>query len=470
MNAVIEERADRSVDLLVIGGGAAGLAAARAGVRRGRTTLLVADAPLGGDCTFTGCVPSKTLIEAAADGAAFEQAVTRVHEVVGAIAATEDAATLRREGVEVVEGVASFVGPRVLLVDGRRVSAGAVVVATGSSPVVPPIPGLDGVRYLTNETVFEVKALPSSIAVLGGGAIGCELAQAFRRFGAAVELVEGAPRLLPREEPEASAVVAERFAAEGIRLHLGLGVARVESTEGGGVRLVRTDGSSVEASELLVAVGRSPSTVSLDAERGGVALDERGFVRVDRFLSTSSPGVFAAGDVTGRLPFTHVADEMGRLAVRNATGPLGRLGRRPFVASAIPWATFCDPEVARVGSSEAEAADHGGRVAFLALSEVDRAITAGRTEGFVKLVAGPRPMLRNVGGGQLLGATIVAPRAGEMIHEVALAIRAGMFTGRLAQTVHAYPTWSMALRQAASQFFMETNGHRARPARPSPSP
>jgi len=452
-------------DLAVIGGGAGGLAAARAGGRHGLRTVLVSDGALGGDCTFTGCVPSKTLIEAAAEGLPFPEAAARMRAVVSQVAATEDAGVLRREGVEVVEGWARFSGPRALSVDGQSIRAKVVVVATGSRPAVPPITGLDAVPFLTNETVFDLVELPASIAILGGGAIGCELAQAFRRFGSDVQVVEGEDRLLPREEPEASAVLAGVFAAEGIGVHLGASVARVEqAVSGGGIRLERSDGSSIDAETLLVAVGRRPATAGLDAEAGGIELDERGFIGTDRFLATSATGVYAVGDVTGRLLFTHAADEMGRLAVRNASARLGRLGRQAFDTSSIPWVTFCDPEIARVGLTEAQAAETGGKVAFVPMSEVDRAIAAGRTEGFVKLIAGPRPLLRGTGGGRLLGATIVAPRAGEMVHEVALAIRTAMFTGRLAQTVHAYPTWSTSLRQAAAQFFMETNGRRARPA------
>ena len=452
-------------DLAVIGGGPGGLAAARVGARHGLRTVLISDGALGGDCTFTGCVPSKTLIEAAAEGLPFAEASARMRAVVSQIAATEDAGVLRSEGVEVVEGRVRFSGARALSVEGQPIRAKVVVIATGSRPAVPPIPGLDAVGFLTNETVFDLDELPASIAVLGGGAIGCELAQAFRRFGSEVQVVEGEDRLLPREEPEASAVLAGVFAAEGLGVHLGASVERVEQADpGGGIRLERSDGSSVCAEVLVVAVGRQPTTAGLGAEAGGIELDERGFVRTDRFLATSATGVYAVGDVTGRLLFTHAADEMGRLAVRNATSRLGRFGRRAFDTLSIPWVTFCDPEIARVGLTEAQAAEAGGRVAFVPMSEVDRAIAAGRSEGFVKLIAGPRSLLRETGGGRLLGATIVAPRAGEMIHEVALAMRTGMFTGRLAQTVHAYPTWSMGLRQAAAQFFMETNGRRARPA------
>ncbi len=467
MGSICVPRTAGDPDLAVIGGGAAGLAAARAGARRGLRTILVSDSPLGGDCTFTGCVPSKTLIEAAARRLPFEVAAARIREVVAGIAASEDATVLRSEGVEVTEGSARFAGRGQICVDGHRLEASRIVIATGSEPAVPQVPGLERVAYLTNETVFDLDRLPGSIGVLGGGPIGCELSQAFARLGAEVHVFEAASRLLPREETEASRVIGEVLAAEGIDLHVGVEVTEVgRAGRSGGVRVECSDGSRVEVDALLVATGRRARTASLDPDAGGIALDGRGFVRTDRFLETSVPGVYAAGDVTGGPGSTHSADEMGRLAVGNAFGRAGRLGRRAFDTAAVPWVTFCDPEVARVGMSEQQAAAAGGRVAFVPFSELDRAIIAGRTEGFVKLVVGPRAGLGNAGGGRVLGATIVAPRAGEMIHEVALAIRTGMFAGRLAQTVHAYPTWSSAIRQAAAQLFMELDGRAARPAEP----
>lgn len=448
------------VDVAVIGGGAAGLAAARAASRRGRRTLLVSDGELGGECTFSGCVPSKTLIEAASQGLGFDEALERMRAVIARIAATENEEVLAREGIEVLRGRARFCGRRILSVNGRSVKAKRVIIATGSYPALPPIPGLDAKCCLTNETVFQLTSLPRSIAVLGGGAIGCELAQAFRRFGARVELIEAEDRLLPRGDPEAGTVLARVFAAEGINLHLGKKVERVEwASPGVGVRLSASAGS-LRADLLLVAVGRRPATADLNAEEAGVELDERGFVRVDQHLASSAPGVYAAGDVTGRMLFTHAADEMGRLAVRNAFAwPL----RSSFPTQAVPWVTFTDPEVAQVGVTEADSPP-GALVAVVPMSGVDRALTAGRSEGFVKLIAAPRHLLGHAGGGKLVGATVVAPRAGEMIHEAALAIRTQMFTGRLAQTVHAYPTWSTAIRLAAAQFFFEVDGRRARPA------
>jgi pyruvate/2-oxoglutarate dehydrogenase complex dihydrolipoamide dehydrogenase (E3) component len=449
-------------DLIVIGGGAAGLGTARAAARSHARTMLVSDGQPGGDCTFTGCVPSKTLIEAAKQGVPFATAAQRIRDVVATIAATEDAPALRRDHIDVALGRARFVRPDRLQVDDREVTAHRFVIATGSGPLIPAIPGLDRVPYLTNETIFDLPAVPGSLAVLGGGAVGCELAQALGRLGTRVTVVEGENRLLPREEPEASEVIAAVFAREGITVHIG---TRVTAASAGndGIRISLANGTTITAERLLVAVGRRPVTDGLNLEHIGVHLDERGHVITDDHLATTAPGVYAAGDVTGRLLFTHAAFHMGRIAAGNA------LARRPwqrrrYRPDATPWVTFTDPEVAHVGMTEDQAADHRGRVAYLPMDEMDRALTAQQTDGFIKLIAGPRRVLGNAGGGRILGATIVASRAGEMIHEPALAMGTSMFTGRLAATTHAYPTWSYGLQLAAAQFFMSIGGRAARPA------
>jgi len=421
----------------------------------------VQDGEVGGDCTFTGCVPSKTLIEAAAQGAPFDRAMQRVQDTVARIAATETAQVLRGEGIDVIEGRARLVGPGAAVVGERTVRAPRLVLATGASPLVPDLPGLRDGRYLTNESVWDLRERPASVIVLGGGAIGCELAQAFARFGTRVTVVEALDRLLAKEEPGAGRVVAEVFTREGIAVCTGTKVTRVHRSSPGSVRVDLDDGSTAEADWLLVAVGRRPNTDGLDLQAAGVNVDDRGFIPVDDRLRTSADGVHAVGDVTGWLQFTHAADEMGRTAALNA---LRRPLRLRFRSDAVPWVTFTQPEVARVGLTEAEAATRHGRVAYVPMTEVDRAIAADRTDGFIKLIAGPRRMTGNLAGGRLLGATIVAERAGEMIHEVAVAMRSGAFTGRLAQTVHAYPTWSTGIRSAAAQFFVDHNGRRAEPA------
>lgn len=452
------DRIDHAPDVLVIGGGAGGLSAARTAVRRGATATIVQDGPLGGDCTFTGCVPSKAVIEAASRGDSFRAAMAAAASAVETIAATEDDGVLRREGVGVVHGRARFVGPRSVDVEGTVFRPRHVVIATGAKPAIPPIPGLDEVDHLTNETVFGLDDAPASMLVLGGGNIGCELAQALHRLGVVVTVVEGLDRLLPREEPEASKVVTEVLEREGVEVVLGAKVVSVE--ECGDKRTVRAlldDGRWLTAERILVAVGRRASTEGLGLEEAGVET-ERGFVVTDDTLATTAKGIWAVGDVAGKLQLTHAADEMGRIAVGNA---LSRLPSRRFRPEWIPWVTFTEPEVARIGLTESEAAESGGRVAYLPMVELDRAIAAGATDGFVKLIAQPRRVTGYAGGGRLVGATIVAGRGGEMIAEAALAVRTGMFVGRLAQTVHAYPTWSMAVRQAAAQYFMEAGGRRA---------
>lgn len=451
-------------DVIVIGGGAGGITAAREANRRGARTALVQDGPLGGDCTHTGCVPSKTLLDAASRGASFDEAMATVRRRIDQVSAAEDADTLGREGIEVVAGRGRLTGGRTVDVDGRRLQGRHLVLATGARPVVPPVPGLRELPHLTNETVFDLGSQPRRLAVLGGGAIGVELAQAFRDLGTEVVIVEAEPRLLSREEPEASAVIEAQLRARGVEIRTGARLQEVERTQDGGLSLQLDVGGAVVADQLLVATGRAPVTEGLAVEEAGVELDDRGHIRTDESLATTAPGIWAIGDVTGRLPFTHAAGRMAYVAVGNALSKVP-FRTAQFDPASIPWVTFTSPEVARVGMTEHEAAAHGGRVAHLPLAEVDRGMITGETDGFVKLIAGPRRLLGNAGGGRLLGATIVAPSAGEMIGLVALAMRTNMFTGRLAQTTQAYPTWSMAVQEAAAQFFMTRGGRTARPAR-----
>ncbi len=454
----------RDFDLVVLGAGAAGLTAAREARRLGADVAIVHDGPLGGECTWTGCVPSKALLHAASGHCSFTDAMTAVHDAIRRVAATEDAKTLTEEGICVMPGHGAFRSPAELDVDGIRIRAERFVIATGGTAAVPPINGIDGIEYLTNDTVFELSEPPQHLLIVGGGAIGCELAQALGRLAVKVTVVESEHRLLAREEPETSEVIASALQSERVTVRCATSVERVNGTAGGvSVRL--STGETVTCSHVLVATGRRPTTAGFGLEEIGVAVDERGFVVVDRHMATTVSGIYAAGDVTGRMPFTHAAARMAFVAAGNAVRRRPGLLARKFDTAAVPWATFTTPEVGRVGVTEAEAAEKGAaRVAFLPLAEVDRGLITGETAGFVKLVAGPRPVLRRVAGGCLLGATSVAPSGGEMIHEAALAMRTKMFVGRLAQTTHAYPTWSIAVQQAALQFFFATNGREARRA------
>lgn len=460
---------ERNVDVVVVGGGAGGLTAATQAARRGASVVLVADGPLGGDCTHTGCVPSKTLLAAAAAGHTFDDAMTAVHAAVERIAATEDVAALERVGVRVVRGRGELTTPGRVRVDGTELVAGHVIVATGATAGLPPVPGLDAIGALTNETVFALDLRPDRLAVVGGGAIGCELAQAFACLGTQVTVIEAAERLLPAEDPDASAVIEAALTADGVDVRVGARIERA-ATEGTNRCLYLADGAVVSADHVLVAAGRHPVTAGLGLDRVGVSVDAAGRIVVDDTCATNVAGVWAIGDVTPFGGFTHVAGHMGFVAATNATRtnrlrPVAKVDRR-----VVPRVTFTDPEVASVGVTEADAAAMGGRVAVVRFDHVDRAITSNREAGFVKLIAGPRPLLRSVGGGQVLGATIVGPRAGEMIGEIALAMRTKMFTGRLAQTIHAYPTWSMAIQQAATGFFFESDGVEVRPARSDGAP
>jgi pyruvate/2-oxoglutarate dehydrogenase complex dihydrolipoamide dehydrogenase (E3) component len=447
-------------DLVVIGSGAAALGAARAGRRLDKSVAMISDGPVGGDCTFTGCVPSKTLLAQARLGADYEAAHRKVVETIEAIAGTEDATALGQESIEVIEGRGRFVDAHTVEVEGARVSAEYVAVATGASPVVPPIEGIDEIEVLTNETIFSLDSLPASLAILGGGPVGCELALAFSRLGAAVTLFEAGSRLLSKEEPEASAAALDALEGSGVTVRLDTPVRRFSRT-GDHDEVISDGGPALEVERVLVATGRRPTTSDLGLDLVGVRMGSGGAIKVDAKLRTSVDNIYAIGDVNGLLPFTHAADEMGRLAVGHmfSSGP-----RWKFDASVVPWVTFVEPEVARVGCTEATAG-RGARVAFVPLAEIDRALTDGTTAGFIKIIAEPKRLTRGLGGGRITGATIVAPHAGEMIHELALAVRTNMFTGRLAQLVHAYPTMSSGIAQATAQFFYTFGGRTARPAR-----
>lgn len=452
-------------DVVVVGGGTAGLTAALAARHEGaRVALVEREGRIGGDCTYHACVPSKallavaqvvydarTLAEVGVLGTAptldFDAVKARLRGIVERIGRDERDERFLDLGIALVYGSASFAGPHELRVGETEIRGDRFVIATGSEPALPPVAGLPDVPYVTNRTVFELPALPERLLVLGGGSVGLELAQAFARLGSRVTVVELLDRLLPGDEPEAGAVVERALAAEGIDLRLG---AKAEAVRmrGGEIELVLGRGG-VRGDVLLVATGRTASVAGLRLEEPGVAL-ERGYIRIDERCRTSADHIFAAGDVAGGLQLTHVAAHEGSVAGRNAAGKRAKLAER-----VVPRVTFVDPEVARVGLTEDEArARHGAvRTAGFPMARVDRARIDGRADGFVKLVTARRPLLGWLGGGVLVGAQIVGPRAGELIHECALALQTRMFAGRLAQTIHAYPTMSIALQQAAGQLF-----------------
>ena len=445
-------------DLIVIGAGSAGLVAARFARQLGLSVALVERSRVGGDCTWTGCVPSKALLKAAGVAHSIREAskyglagsaaptdlravMERIRSVIRRIYDTESPEALEREGIDVITGEAVFTGPGAVDIAGRVLTARRFLICAGASPVIPPIPGLEGVEFHTYETVWNLEELPASLAVVGAGAVGCELAQAFARLGSEVTLIEAAERILPQEDAEVSEVISRRFAAEGIQALVGAEVRAVcpASDGGAGVGIGLADGRSVRADALLLAVGRRANTAGMGLDAAGVAAGPEG-ISVDRYLRTTGRGIYAAGDVTGGPQFTHYAGWQGFMAVRNAFLPLNTLA----VRAQVPRATFTDPEAAQAGLTEAEARERYGGKALVTrwpLDEVDRALTDGETGGFVKAVHRPN--------GVILGATIVAPRAGEMIHEWTLAMDRGIKLGDLARSIHVYPTYSMGSQQLA---------------------
>ncbi len=444
-------------DLVVVGAGTAGLVSALGAAGLGARVALVERALLGGDCLNHGCVPSKGVVRAsraafdARGGVAFgvEAAgaprvdfgavMARMRRLRAGIAYNDSARRATSLGVDVFLGDGRFVGADALQVAGATLRFKRAVVATGARASAPPVPGLAEAGYRTNETIFTLTELPRRLAVVGAGPIGCELGQAFRRFGAEVTMVAADPRLLPREDPEASDVLRRQLESEGVRLVLGAKLGRVDRRGAERVLVVEKDGATVPVAcdEILVAVGRAANVEGLGLEAAGVVADRSG-VRVDGRLRTANPRIFAAGDVCSAWKFTHAADAMARLALRNAFF----FGRGRASELVIPWATYTDPEIAHVGLTAAEAAARGGAVRTLTVrfNEVDRAILDGEPEGFARIHLDAR-------SGRLFGATAVARHAGEMIGEPTLAIGQGLTAAHLSATVHPYPTQAEVWRK-----------------------
>ncbi len=452
-------------NVVVIGGGAAGLVASYvAAAARARVTLVESGA-MGGDCLNTGCVPSKALLHVARSVHAMRQAgalgidcappridfaavMRRVRDVVAEVAPHDSEERYRGLGVEVLRGRARITSPWTVRVDGeqgaRELSTRAIVVAAGARPLVPPIPGLEQVGFVTSDTVWGLRELPRRLLVLGGGPIGCELAQAFARLGSQVTLMEMQPRILLREDADVAAQVEAALRADGVTLLTGHKALEARLHEG--ARCMRAQGPDGEREfgfdVLLCALGRVARTQGYGLEELGVALRANGTVDADAALRTSVPNLYVCGDVTGPLQFTHVAAHQAWTASVNAL--LGGWWSLKSDLSVIPWTTFTDPEVARVGLSEDEARARGIAVEVTRheLAELDRAIADGATGGFVKVLTAP-------GRDRILGAVIVGAHAGELLAEFVLAMRKGLGLNAILGTVHAYPTWSEAARATA---------------------
>lgn len=435
-------------NLVVIGGGTAGLIAAVGAASLGARVALIERHWLGGDCLHYGCVPSKALIRAAraaydvrtatelgiavhAPRVDFPAVMERMRRLRAQIAPHDSAARLTGIGIDVYFGAARFVARDAVEIGGARIAFARAVIATGARPAIPSIPGLAELSPFTSETVFSLTELPRSLLVIGGGPIGCELAQAFRRFGSEVTILDREVRLLPREDREASAIVQAQLAREGVRLILG--VTLTGASRAGDTTTLSYQRAGVTESctgeRILVAAGRAPNVEDLALNVAGVEANPRGVV-VDDHLRTTNPRIFAAGDIASRFQFTHAADAMARIALQNALF----FGRKRASALVMPWCTYTDPEVAHAGLSEQDAKDRHSDVATLTaqLAANDRAVLDGETDGFGRVYVDRK--------GRILGATLVARHAGESIGEAVLAMTTKQKLGALAATIHPYPT------------------------------
>ncbi len=456
-------------NLVVLGGGTAGLVAATEAASLGAKVALVERYLVGGDCLNLGCIPSKTIIsssrvseevkEASGHGvrvrcgaeADFGAVMERMRRLRAMISKRDSVSRLRDMGIDVFLGEGRFTGPDSLEVSGKALRFKKAVIATGARPFHPPVEGLAEAGYLTSETVFSLTKRPARMAVLGGGSTGCELAQAFQRLGTQVTLLHNKARLMDREDPEASAILQDVFLREGIRIVLGDWVLRkVEVIGTKKVLHIERDGVSeqVPVDEIFVATGRSPNVKSLGLEEAGVAYDSRAGVNVNNYLQTTNRRIYAAGDVCLKLRFNHTAEAAARIAVHNAL----LADRQRFDHLIIPWCTFTDPEVAHVGmyGHEAPSKRTGMETLTEYLENVDRAVLEGEDKGFVKVHIRKET-------GELLGATIVSKHAGEMIGELTLAMMAGIGLEQLSHLIHPYPTRSEALGHITDSFTRRLN-------------
>ena len=442
-------------DLCILGAGSAGLSVAAAAAKLGRRVVLIEKGDMGGDCLNHGCVPSKSLLAAAARAQAFRTAaalgigpsepkvdvgavMAHVHRVIADIAPEDSEARFRAMGCHVIRAPGKFVAPDRVEAGGELIEARRFVIATGSRPRLPEIAGLAAVAYLTNETVFSLTELPDHLLVLGGGPVGVEMAQAWRRLGAKVTLLQSGPRLLMREDAELSAVVEQRLQAEGVEIRKTAHVLAVHP----GVRLELQGGERITGSHLLLATGRKATVDGLGLAAAGIRHTAAG-IPVDGAFRTSNRRVYAIGDVTGDWQFTHVANYQAGLVIRHA---LFRLPVR-FRPEILPRVTYSDPELAQLGLTEAEADARGipVRISRFAFARSDRARAMGNTEGLVKVLAGPR--------GRILGVGIVGPEAGELVAPWALAMHKRLKLSDMAGMVAAYPTLAEAGRRAALDYY-----------------
>ncbi|HEY3131565.1 MAG TPA: mercuric reductase [Acidobacteriota bacterium] len=453
-----------SYNLVVIGAGTAGLVSAAGTAGLGGKVALIEQHLMGGDCLNIGCVPSKTVIRSSRVCADiytaeefgiqvlkdclqvdFPKVMERMRRLRARISEHDSAKRFSELGADVFLGQGRFTGPGTVEVDGKKLRFKKAVIASGARAAVPPIPGLVEAGYLTNETVFNLTERPGRFLVIGGGPLGCELAQAFSRLGCRVTIVQKVPQFLPKEDREAAQILADRFTREGIHVCLNTRIERVDRS--GNEKLIRLRNDSGEFSvavdEILVAAGRAPNVVGLNLEAAGVKYEPGKGVHVNDYLQTTNPHIYAAGDVCLPHKFTHTAEAAARIVVQNALF----LGRKKVSTLIIPWCTYTDPEIAHVGLHEREAREKGIpiRTFFVPMADVDRAIADGEEEGFVKVQV-------KEGTDKILGATIVARHAGDMIGEISLAMAANIGLTTISGVIHPYPTQAEAIKRAADGY------------------
>ncbi len=448
-------------NLVVIGAGTAGLVTAAGAAGLGAKVALIERNLMGGDCLNTGCVPSKGIIRASraayevniADefgvhagdvSVNFGRAMERMRRMRAEISLADSAERFSRDlGVDVFFGQATFTGRDSIAVDSKRLYFRKAAICTGARAAVPAIPGIEEAGYLTNETVFNVTSLPQRLAVIGGGPVGCELAQSFARLGSQVTILHRGERLLPRDDRDASSVILQAFLRDGVSVRLGTAIERITTKEGGEKAVIIQEGGisrELVFDEIVSGTGRTPNVEGLDLELAGIEYDLRDGIAVNDRLQTTNPRVYAAGDVCSPYKFTHAADAMARIVIANALFS----GRQKASSLVVPWCTYTDPEVAHVGMHKDEAAERGLSVNTLTvnLRDVDRARLDGETEGFARVHL-------KKGSDAILGATIVARHAGEMINELSLAMTAGLGLSAIGRTIHPYPTQAESIRKLA---------------------
>ncbi len=456
-------------NLVVIGAGTAGLVAAAGAAGLGAKVALIERSMMGGDCLNVGCVPSKALISAARafhhvkhshrfgvriEGEVsldFPAVMQRMRRLRARIAPNDSAERFRDLGIDVFLGEARFTGAHTVSVAGKTLEFAKACIATGTRALVPPIDGIEQVEFLTNETIFSLTEQPRSMAIIGAGPIGCEMAQTFARFGTEVHLIEAMDQILTREDADAAGIIATALEDDGVHIHCCGKAARVQPREGGGV-VVSVDQEKmgrkweVEVEKLLIAVGRRPNVEGLDLQAAGVEYDKQG-VRVNDALQTTNPDVFAAGDICFPYKFTHVADAMARIVIQNALFDFKINRKKKASALTIPWCTYTEPEIAHAGLSEDDARTKGVDIETIRidLDDVDRAILESEDVGFLKVHV-------QKGSDRIVGATLVAARAGDMISELTTAMQAKLGLGGLANVIHPYPTQAEVIRKAGDAY------------------